>query len=125
MKVKNYFLTLFLVLSLGFITKGNKNEKLKYYHTTFKTLKDKWVKDTIVFEFNLKDSLLSIKTETEDRNFNILSVSFNDYKVEDNTIADIYKLSDGYYLWIEKNPDNLDILQLILFDKNDKHFIYR
>ena len=100
-----------------------------YYHITFKTLHNeeqrKWKQDTIVFEFDLIDSTLSIQAETENRVFNILSVSFNDYKVEDDTKADIYKLSEGYYLWIEKNPDNLNILQVILFDKNDKHYIYR
>jgi len=123
--MKQYILTLLLVFALALLTKGNDC----YYHTTFKSLKSeenrKWIQDTIVFEFNLKDSLLSIKTEKEDRKFNILSVSFNDYLVEDDTKADIYKLSEGYYLWIEKNPNNLNILQLILFDNKEKHYIYK
>lgn len=123
--MKQYILTLLLIFTLCLLTKGNDC----YYHTTFKSLKSeenrKWIQDTIVFEFDLKDSLLSIKTEREDREFNILSVSFNDYLVEDDTKADIYKLSEGYYLWIEKNPDNLNILQLILFDNKERHYIYR
>lgn len=123
--MKQYILTLLLIFTLCLLTKSNDC----YYHTTFKSLKSeenrKWIQDTIVFEFDLKDSLLSIKTEREDREFNILSVSFNDYLVEDDTKADIYKLSEGYYLWIEKNPDNLNILQLILFDNKERHYIYR
>jgi len=123
--MKQYILTLLLIFTLCLLTKSNDC----YYHTTFKTLqseeKREWIKDTIVFEFDLRDSMLSIKTEREDREFNILSVSFNDYLVEDDNKADIYKLSEGYYLWIEKNPDNLNILQLILFDNKERHYIYR
>lgn len=123
--MKQYILTLLLVFLLCLLTKGNNC----YYHITFKSFKSeenrKWIQDTIVFEFDLKDSLLSIKTEKEDREFNILSVSFNDYSVENNIKADIYKLSEGYYLWIKKNSYNLNILQVILFDDKERYYIYR
>jgi len=124
--MKQYILMLLLVFFLAFLCKSNTK---CYYHITFKTLKveeqRKWVQDTIVFEFNLNDSILFIKTETEDRKFNILSVSFNDYILEDDTVVDIYKLSEGYYLWVDKNHSNKYILQLILFDNKDKYYVYR
>jgi len=124
--MKQYILMLLLVFFLAFLCKSNTK---CYYHITFKTLKveeqRKWVQDTIVFEFNLNDSILFIKTETEDRKFNILSVSFNDYILEDDTVVDIYKLSEGYYLWVDKNHNNKYILQLILFDNKDKYYVYR
>ena len=100
-----------------------------YYHITFNTLqnedKTEWKNDTIVFEFDLKDSILSIKNDLTVKDFNILAVSFNDYELKDNVIVDIYKLSEEYYLCVNKKPKTLDILQLILFDGLNKYFIYK
>ena len=124
--MKQYILLLLLIFILAFLCKGNNK---CYYHVTFETLQTKeerkWIKDTIVFEFDLIDSILSIKTKNEYKIFNILSISFNDYLLKNNTKADIYKLSQGYYLWVEKNPKNLYIIQLILFDNKEKHYIYK
>lgn len=85
-----------------------------------------WTSDTIKFTF--VDSTMTITTKTENKTLKIKELSLNDdsFKEEDGILCDIYEFEEKLTLYIDKNPDNGQILQLILWDWNTgKSYTYR